>query len=159
MIAAVASGLALVCVLSRLGPSLPRNGLVRVTVSHDYFQRDRDPSKPWRRLTVEKSSTDPIVLARILAVANAGRRTTPHKCAGSSELTFQYSDGTSRTLGFLFGHDARFCELAENGVLYRISRQAFFDAITASGIDQAMLRGRDAVEPAVAPVGPAAGAM
>jgi hypothetical protein len=128
-----------------------------VTVSHEYFVPNRDREKAGQWKSVEKSSSVPDGLSRIIAAVNSGRRTKSHKCAGSAELTFQYADGASRSLGFLFGHDAEFCEVAENGTFYRMPRKEFFDAMAALGIDQEMLHGGYAVEQADEPDGSAAG--
>ena len=151
VLAVVDAGLASIYISSWRGPALRYHGLVRVTVSHEYFVPNRDRQKPGQWRTVEKSSSVPEGMARVITVVNSGRRTKSHKCAGSAELTFQYLDGVSRRLGFSFGHDAEFCEVAENGTLYRMPRKAFLDALAALGINQEMLHGGLAVEQADEP--------
>lgn len=82
---------------------------------------------------------EPALVAQLVSVVNHGWQIRSHNCATLGDLTFEYDDGTIRTLPFRPGHDAEHYEFAKDGVPYRISRQAFIDAAVAMGIAPADL--------------------
>jgi hypothetical protein len=65
------------------------------------------------------------------------------------------SSGSERTFGFVLGHEAGFCEVVENGILYRVPREAFFNAIAGLESIEACCWGHSVAEQGVEPSEPA----
>jgi len=111
--------------LNSKSPSIPRSSKT-VMISL------REPYKGG--LIVEKTISDPSVIAAVAESFSRAKPSSDHKCASIGTISFHSESGTT-TLEVLPGHDTGRYEFRLDGEMYSLPRSSYIDSLVAVGID------------------------
>jgi hypothetical protein len=93
------------------------------------------PDGEGRFVSLDASSSNPVVLTQLVAVVNGARLVEGHRCSPRGFLTLEYSHGPARTMGFIQGHHDSFYELTDHHGFWRVKRNAWLSVVAAMGMD------------------------
>lgn len=106
-------------------PSLPVSAKT-ITISQ---------SEPYSSdLIVEKTIADQKIIEELLTVLSGAKSCSEHKCSSIGDIAFLSKENV-RVLEVLPGHDPSKYEFRFEGGIYKLSRDAYIDALVAAGID------------------------
>ena len=90
-------------------------------------------------LIVEKTISDSSVIRAMAETFSSAKSSSDHKCSSIGHISFIAKSGTT-TLKVLPGHNTSMYEFRLDGVMYRLARESYIEALVAAGIDRDDIR-------------------